>query len=173
MVVGAAVQPQHVPGVLTAVEGAPDHMALQAESVAQDLHRHGEALPRRLALHQGAVGRHGVIAPRQVVTGVHSPEEAAQVVECDSLERLQDELLDAMSTRKTVVTIYTTDQSIDETAISYAVESAYYEHPGSILYIPTYTVAAYPETGAEQILEVALTYPYATSTVESRGAERD
>ena len=68
-----------------------------------------------------------------------------------------------------MVTIYTTDQSIDETAISYAVESAYYEHPGSILYIPTYTVAAYPETGAEQILEVALTYPYATSTVESRG----
>lgn len=103
----------------------------------------------------------------------HSPEDAEKIIECGDTRQLTEEIYRAMSARETVLTVYATDESVDESAISRAVESVYYDHPGQILYIPTYTVTAYPEAGEIRILEVVLTYPYATSTVESRRRSLD
>lgn len=103
----------------------------------------------------------------------HTPEEAEGVKECRDGEELTELIYNAMSSRETVVTLLTRSENINETAISSTVEQVYYSNPGDILYIPTCTVTAYPETGAERILEVILTYPYATSTVESRRRSLD
>ena len=103
----------------------------------------------------------------------HTPEEAEGVKECRDGEELAELIYNAMSSRETVVTLLTRSENINEAAISSTVEQVYYSNPGDILYIPTCTVTAYPETGAERILEVILTYPYATSTVESRRRSLD
>ncbi len=97
-----------------------------------------------------------------------SPEEARSAVDCESVEKLRDLMLRALIDRRTGVTLRVTDPELDAQAVTEAVELAYYENPGEILYIPTCTVNAYPETGPERLLEIELSFQYANTTVETR-----
>ena len=104
----------------------------------------------------------------------HTPEEAAGIPVCADEAALEELMRDALTRRAESVTVKLTGEDggedTVEDAVEAAVENAYYAHPGDILYIPTYTVAAYPETGEERILEIVFTYPYDTPTVEQRRA---
>lgn len=104
----------------------------------------------------------------------HTPEEAAGIPVCADEAALEELMRDALTRRAESVTVKLTgedggEDTVEDT-VEAAVENAYYAHPGDILYIPTYTVAAYPETGEERILEIVFTYPYDTPTVEQRRA---
>lgn len=98
----------------------------------------------------------------------HEPQSAGLIPVCRGEAELEKLMTDTLIARSDSVTLKTMDGGIDQEAIAGAVESAYYSNPGAILYIPTYTLTAYPETGEERIFEMVLTYPYATSTVEQR-----
>lgn len=100
----------------------------------------------------------------------HTPEEAAGIPVCADEAALEELMRDALTRRAESVTVKLTGEDGGEDTVEAAVENAYYAHPGDILYIPTYTVAAYPETGEERILEIVFTYPYDTPTVEQRRA---
>ncbi len=100
----------------------------------------------------------------------HSREELAAIDNCDGEADMENLMLDTLKGRLDFVTVRVTDENIDGDFISGAIEKAYYENPADILYIPTYTVNSYPEEGSERILEISLSYPYATSTVETRRA---
>ena len=100
----------------------------------------------------------------------HTPEEAAGIPVCADEAALEELMRDALTRRAESVTVKLTGEDGEEDTVEAAVENAYYAHPGDILYIPTYTVAAYPETGEERILEIVFTYPYDTPTVEQRRA---
>lgn len=99
---------------------------------------------------------------------LHDPAEAARIPLCEDETELETLMVSALKSRADSVTLKTEGEDVDEAAILKAVESAYYSNPADILYIPTCDVTAYPETGAERILEMTFTYPYATSTVEQR-----
>lgn len=98
----------------------------------------------------------------------HTPEEAARIPVCEDETRLEELMRSALEARAESVTVKLIGGDLDGEAVGTCVENAYYSNPGAILYIPTYTFTAYPETGEERILEIALAYPYATSTVELR-----
>ncbi len=100
----------------------------------------------------------------------HTPEEAAGIPVCAGEEPLEELMREAMARRAESVTVKLTGEDMGEDAVEAAVENAYYGSPGDILYIPTYTVTAYPETGPERILEIVFTYPYDDPTVEQRRA---
>ena len=100
----------------------------------------------------------------------HTPEEAAGIPVCAGEESLEELMRDALARRAESVTVKLTGEDMGEDAVEAAVENAYYGSPGDILYIPTYTVTAYPETGPERILEIVFTYPYDDPTVEQRRA---
>ena len=100
----------------------------------------------------------------------HSRAELDAIDSCAGGTDMEKLMLDALKGRLDFVTVRVTDENINETSISAAIEKAYYENPEDILYIPTYTVNSYPEEGSERILEISLSYPYATSTVATRHA---
>ena len=100
----------------------------------------------------------------------HTPEEAAGIPVCADEAALEELMRDALTRRAESVTVKLTGEEMGEESVEAGVENAYYNNPGDILYIPTYTVAAYPETGPERILEIVFTYPYDTPTVEQRRA---
>ncbi len=103
----------------------------------------------------------------------HTPEEAAAVETVRDYGELESVLTRAMEARSDNVTVRVSGGDTVEADIERAVERGYYSNPGTILYIPTYTVTAYPEGGDERIIEVNLSYPYATQTVEARRRSLD
>ena len=103
----------------------------------------------------------------------HSPEELGTIVRCQSQGDMEAMMLSALRGRMDSVTVWARDEELDETGIRDAIEKAYYENPGEILYIPSYSVSSYPQEGSERIMEIALSYPYATSTVEARARQLD
>ncbi len=98
----------------------------------------------------------------------HQPEEVGGLTVCEDAEELEDIMRAAMETRSELATVKLESAEITGETVAQAVESAYYSNPATILYIPSYTVTSYPEEGSERIVEVAFTYPYATSTVQQR-----
>ncbi len=101
----------------------------------------------------------------------NSPERVRDAVRCGDAQALEETMHKAILARAGTVTVYTSEEALDAQAVTDAVERAYYENPGDILYIPDCTVDAYPETGPERLLEVKLDYQYAASTVEQRRSE--
>ena len=98
----------------------------------------------------------------------HTPEEAAAARSVENEEELHAVLKESIEARASVVALRLSGVDIAPEDIERCVESVYYENPGTILYIPTCAVSSYPEEGEERILELRLSYPYATSTATTR-----
>ena len=98
----------------------------------------------------------------------HAPGSAAFIPVCGDEETLDGLIAEAVTRRADTLTLRAGSGSLDSDAVARAVETAYYSNPGAVLYIPTYSLSSYPETGPDRILELVFSYPYATSTVEQR-----
>lgn len=98
----------------------------------------------------------------------HTPGELSLIKDCQTPEELEAVMLDALKLRADKVTVRVPEGLSNEAAVNDAAERAYYGAPESILYFPAFQIGVYPESGQERIVEITLSYPYATSTVESR-----
>lgn len=94
--------------------------------------------------------------------------EIASIPHCTGDERVRDILLMAMINRSQSVAIYMEGLDYDEEKIVDILEDIYYDNPGLILYFPTTSIVSYPNWGGDYIVEIALSFPYTQSSMDSR-----
>lgn len=59
----------------------------------------------------------------------------------------------------------------DEDYIASLIQQAYYDTPAAAFGMPEYTIALYPETGTERIVEILLTYPDQPETLRRKSTQ--
>lgn len=100
-----------------------------------------------------------------------SPEQVSSLVNITGTSAIREEAVQALSAFKTELALRVGYFTGDVAAVEEQVRQAYYDTPAAALGMPECSVALYPDTGTQRIVEILLDYPEAPTALQQKSRQ--